>query len=79
MMEAGVPYRAMNLHKVIKKSSVDREVATSRWTAVVVRQMNRAPYLLVVQFSTVTHFYWYKVVYGCPVEGLGEHCKSFSR
>lgn len=42
LIDAGLPYSARNLRNASRKSSVGREVATSRCTAVVGRQMKRA-------------------------------------
>ena len=76
-MEAGVPYRARNLRKVIRKSPVDRKVATSRWPACG-EACEEGSVSFSGAVSTVTHFYSPEVIYGCPVEGWGEDCKSFS-
>ena len=75
-MEAGVPYRARNLRKVIRKSPVDREVATSIHG---IEACEEGSVSFSGAVSTVTHLYWPEVIYGCPVEGWGEDCKSFSR
>ena len=59
LMEAGVPYRARNLHKVIKKSSVDREVATSgvEVDGSGVEACEQGSVSFSGSVSTVTHFY----------------------
>ena len=47
----------MNIFIVLRKSSVDRDVTKSKYTALVVRQVNRGPYLLFFSVSTEVNFH----------------------
>jgi hypothetical protein len=54
MIFFGVPGRAINLRKALKKLLVSIESNTSRWMAPVIRQQNRQPYRLTSDLPFLT-------------------------